>query len=188
MQSQQRLTIRAASAGDAGAVARLRAAVLAEGRWFLADPDEVRLDDDAVAAELRRLDQERNSRVLLGWRGATLVGACWLRGGWLRRTAHEAALELMVSESDRGRGTGRRLLAEALAWAEGAPELQRVALSVLADNDRARHLYEAAGFALEGRRRGAIREPDGRLRDDLLMARDVPTPQPALAEGLLDFG
>ncbi|RME23698.1 MAG: hypothetical protein D6798_13000, partial [Deltaproteobacteria bacterium] len=86
MPSPQRLTIRAASAADAEAVARLRAEVLAEGRWFLADPDEVQLDPGAVAAELRRLDEARNSRVLVALRGDVLVGACWLRGGWLRRT------------------------------------------------------------------------------------------------------
>lgn len=165
--------IRAASAADAEAVSCLRAAVLAEGRWFLAEPDEVDLSTPAVARELLRLDQEPNSRVLLAWRAEVLEGACWLRGGGLRRVAHEAALELMVSQAARGRGVGRRLLREAVAWAEGQPGLTRLCLAVMADNERAVALYRAAGFVDEGRRVGAVREADGRLRDDLLMARGV---------------
>lgn len=170
---QPRLSIRAASAADAGAVSSLRAAVLAEGRWFLAEPDEVERSVEAVERELIRLDREPNSRVLLAWRGEALEGACWLRGGRLRRVAHEASLELMVAEAARGRGVGRRLLREAVAWAEGQPGLSRLCLAVMADNDRAVALYRAAGFVDEGRRVGAVREADGRLRDDLLMARGV---------------
>ncbi len=185
MPSPQRLVIRAASASDAGAVARLRAAVLAEGRWFLADPDEVTLSPDAVAQDLDALDRLPNSRVFVGLRGEQLVAVCWLRGGRLRRVAHEAALELLVDRADRGHGTGRRMLSAALAWAEGQPELLRVVLSVMADNRRAVGLYQAAGFTVEGRRIGAVREADGRLRDDLLMARDVGGGDTSLAELLL---
>lgn len=155
--------------------------MLAEGRWFLADPDEVSLSLESVEAELVELDQSANGRIFVATRGARLEGACWLRGGRLRRLRHEASLELMVAREARGRGVGRRLLRETLAWAEGQPGLLRVVLSVMADNERAIALYRREGFVEEGRRVGAVREADGRLRDDLLMARAVDAPPPSLA-------
>jgi len=119
------------------------------------------------------LDRRPNSRVFVGLRGDRLVAVCWLRGETLRRVAHQATLELMVSADQRGRGVGRRMLKHALAWAEGQPELSRLALSVMADNARAITLYRAHGFVEEGHRRGSVLEADGTLRDDLLMARGV---------------
>lgn len=179
-----RLRIRAASATDAEAVLRLWTAVLAEGRWFLADPDEPGWTVEAVEADLARLDQQANSRVLLAWRGDLLEGACWLRGERLRRLRHVARLELVVAEAARGRGVGRRLLAEAVAWAEGQPGLRKLSLSVMADNPRAIALYERAGFVVEGRRAGEVQEADGTLRDDILMAREVDA-RPSLVAELL---
>lgn len=158
--------------------------MLDEGLWFLADPDEQVLDDDVVAGDLARLDAQPNSRVLLAWRGEQLVGACWLRGGQLRRIAHEASLELMVRRDERGRGVGRRLLARAIAWAEGQGSLRRMTLSVMADNERAIHLYRAHGFVEEGRRIASVREADGRERDDLLMVRRLRPAEPTLVEQL----
>lgn len=155
--------------------------MLAEGQWFLADPDEVVLSLDSVEAECVELDRSGNGRLFVAERGERLEGACWLRGGRLRRLRHEASLELMVAREARGRGVGRRLLREALAWAEEQPGLLRVVLSVMADNERAIALYRREGFVEEGRRVGAVREADGRLRDDLLMARAVDAAPAALA-------
>lgn len=163
-------------------MARLREAVLGEGRWFLADPDEVSLSEPAVTDDLAELDRLPNSRVLVALRGQDLVAVCWLRGGRLRRVAHEAALEIIVGADHRGQGVGRRLLRRAIAWAEGQRELSRLALAVMADNHRAVALYQAHGFVEEGRRHGVVREADGTVRDDLLMARDVSGD----AEGLVD--
>jgi len=171
---QTRLLIRAAARSDAGAVGALRRAVLAEGRWFLSDPEEAFLSPEAVAEDLRALDQQPNSRVFVAWRGPALAGVLWLRGGRLRRVAHETSLELLVAAPERGQGVGRRLLREGIAWAEGAPMVQRLALAVMADNERAIALYRAHGFVQEGHRVGSVREADGRLRDDLLMARPTP--------------
>lgn len=179
-----RLEIRPATRQDAGPLSQLRSSVLAEGVWFLADPDEVDLSEAAVVDEILKLDRQPNSRLLLAWRGEVLAGACWLRGGRLRRVAHEAGLELMVRAEERGRGVGRRLLSRAIEWAAGQPGLSRLALLVFADNAAAIALYQSQGFVLEGRRVGAVQEQDGRRRDDLLMARRLREAPPGLAEQL----
>jgi ribosomal protein S18 acetylase RimI-like enzyme len=76
---------------------------------------------------------------------------------------------LAVEPAMRGRGIGRALLRAAceLAVSEGA---RRITLRVLASNEPARHLYAAAGFAVEGVLPGEFHIA-GRYVDDILMGR-----------------
>jgi ribosomal protein S18 acetylase RimI-like enzyme len=75
---------------------------------------------------------------------------------------------LAVSPEHRGEGVGRSLVSAAVSEAKvrGA---RRLTLRVLASNGRARALYSALGFIVEG----VLREEfllDGRYVDDVLMA------------------
>ena len=83
---------------------------------------------------------------------------------------HAALLGVSVRAGWRDRGVGSALLAAALDWARATGVVTRIELSVYAENARAIHLYEKFGFAIEGRRRDAVRH-SGRLVDDLVMAR-----------------
>jgi ribosomal protein S18 acetylase RimI-like enzyme len=78
---------------------------------------------------------------------------------------------LAVDPELQGRGVGRALLEAALAEARrrGA---RKLSLRVLGDNERARALYERAGFEVEGVLRAEF-HLDGRDVDDVLMARSV---------------
>lgn len=71
----------------------------------------------------------------------------------IRVAAGEAELlTLAVAPAARRRGLGRRLVAQALAAAQGAGA-EAMFLEVAADNAPARALYAQAGFAEAGRRR-----------------------------------
>ncbi len=74
-------------------------------------------------------------------------------------------LNLAVSPDRRRRGLGRRLLSSLLDHAAGNG-VQSVFLEVREGNEKARKLYENAGFAETQRRRGFYREP---LEDAILM-------------------
>lgn len=90
-----------------------------------------------------------------------------------RAVAGEAELlTLAVAPEARRRGLGGRLVARFLYQARlrGA---ERAFLEVAADNAPATALYESAGFALAGRRRGYYRTPDGHRSDALVLARDL---------------
>jgi ribosomal protein S18 acetylase RimI-like enzyme len=76
------------------------------------------------------------------------LGAAWLRrvpGGWGRVREDVPELTLAVLPRGRGRGAGSALLTAILA---GAGD---VSLSVEDGNDRARGMYERAGFVAVGR-------------------------------------
>lgn len=88
-----------------------------------------------------------------------------------RVIADEAELlTLAVAPPARRQGLGRGLLAHFLdeARRRGAT---RAFLEVAADNGPACALYQAGGFAEDGRRRGYYRGPDGVVVDALLLSR-----------------
>lgn len=159
---------------DALATLALHRAVLQEGRWFVATADEAVGSLTVREALIRRSAGSDSSAFWVARHPHDgVVGTLTAMGGVLQRCRHVASIEMMVAAESRGQGTGRALLAAAIAWAEANPVLSRLTLAVFADNARAISLYESVGFVEEGRRVGEYREPDGSLRDDVLMARRV---------------
>ena len=90
-----------------------------------------------------------------------------------RAVAGEAeVLTLAVAPESRRLGLGRRLLARFLYQA-GLRAAGRAFLEVNAENAGAVALYESAGFAVAGRRKGYYATPEGARVDAIVMARDL---------------
>jgi len=86
------------------------------------------------------------------------------------RRSHCANIGMGVAVAWQGQGVGSRLLAAVLDLADNWMNVQRVELSVYADNEAAIALYRKFGFDTEGLfREYAVR--DGALVDALSMAR-----------------
>lgn len=83
---------------------------------------------------------------------------------WVHRTCE---FHIMVGEAYQGRGIGRFSAEELLRHAFCDLGMERVELSVLDGNDRARSLYESLGFVVEGTRRSAVFK--GGSRFDLVL-------------------
>jgi ribosomal protein S18 acetylase RimI-like enzyme len=155
------LPIRTATDADAASLQRCLDSVARERRWIAmtaAPPAD-------VVAEFRRqlragggidlIAVDAQGEVMgwidiqrLPWEGMRHVGSLGMgvRGGWRRRGVGRA---LLTAASERG--------------------ITRVELEVFASNAGAVRLYETAGFAHEGRKRGA-RHLDGTRDDVLVMA------------------
>lgn len=96
-------------------------------------------------------------------------------GGFLLASvvAGEAeVLTLAVAPERRRHGIARGLVAGFLAQA-GTRGAQAAFLEVAADNAAALALYQAAGFAVAGRRKGYYRTADGRQIDAVVMTRQL---------------
>lgn len=79
-----------------------------------------------------------------------------------------AVLHIMVgNKENQGRGIGTFAVRAMLNHAFNNMNLQRVELTVIADNERAKHLYEKCGFVYEGRMRKA-RYKNGKFVDMLI--------------------
>ncbi len=98
------------------------------------------------------------------WRGDDLLGYCLA----MRVPDEWHVLNLCVHPGWQGRGIGRGLLtwAETGAQADGA---QSILLEVRASNERARRIYEQAGFFRIGLRRGYY--PSHQGREDAIVMR-----------------
>jgi RimJ/RimL family protein N-acetyltransferase len=75
-----------------------------------------------------------------------------------------------IAVGDAGRGVGTSFVGNLCHWAFSDPAVFRLWLDVLPSNPVARHVYAKAGFVEEGLMRSALRYPDGRRADLLLMA------------------
>ena len=100
--------------------------------------------------------------------GDTVVGWADIFPAWAEGVKHIGTLGMGLRAEVRGRGLGRQLLASCLVKA-AVKGMTRIELSVRADNQAAIRLYEALGFAPEGRKRHGHRI-DGVYSDTLAMS------------------
>jgi len=159
--------------GDAPAILALHRRVLAEGLWFITEPDEFPEGVETKVAVIREASRADNGVLLVARQDHALVGWAQVVGGARRRTRHVGRLEMMVDARARGVGVGTALLGAVVTWAERNVVVHKLSLNVFAHNTRALALYGKFGFLEEGRRVREYRFADGTWRDDVLMARWV---------------
>lgn len=165
------ITVREATPSDAAALlAHLKAIAAEPGINIPLAADEITTTLEQEKALLADIAESPRAIMLVAEAGGALVGELSLKAISTRRAVrHVATLGMSVKQDWRGKGVGRALLADALAWAPTAG-ITRVELYVYARNAPAIALYERFGFVVEGRRRNFIREGDAYL-DDLVMAK-----------------
>lgn len=164
--------IRFLNGDDAPAFRLLRLEALRElPEGFGASYAEVRDEPWAAFDHSFRSEWTSGDNVILGaFQGPRLVGAVGLRRWTREKQRHKGYIWILfVEPGTRGRGTGRRLLGAAIAYARDLEGLQQIQLSVSEDGQAARSLYVACGFEPFGCERNALRIHD-RFVDLQLMA------------------
>lgn len=138
--------------------------------FFLAVPERDRaffkedVTDERVIAQRVAGD----GVVLLAVDGGGVVAFVSLSPG-VARASHVADLRLVVADSARRRGLGRRLAQEILVEALRHGFL-KVTVDVAADNQPAINMFRRLGFDPEGLLRGHLRDGRGELRDVVALA------------------
>jgi ribosomal protein S18 acetylase RimI-like enzyme len=158
------VVIRPATPRDARAFHAFWTAIVAEERFVRSE--EVGVPPRAY----RRRFKGRSAweAHLVAVRGDRLVGYVTVQRDRHPVTRHVASLAIAVAADVRGRGIGRRLMDEAVAWAERIG-VEKLVLSVYPHNDVAIALYRSFGFVEEGRLVRHSRKSYG-YEDEILMA------------------
>jgi RimJ/RimL family protein N-acetyltransferase len=179
-----RIVVRRASPGDAGALVELAEAVASEPEgWLISDgtwrtPGEerrflraLRRYSDAAVFVAELSEHMGTGLILSPSTSKRIVGRLSLGRDPHPASRHVADLGLMVAETHRRRGVGSALLREAIDWARQS-DIRKLELHVFPHNEGAIALYEGFGFRREGLRRGHYRRGEEYL-DAVLMALDV---------------
>lgn len=169
------ITIRPITAEDIPAlIAMRRTGLEQEPHSFGASLEDDRtLDPRFVESALAE-----HGQAILGAFAPGLVGMVGIYRDRMIKSSHKAHIwGMYVSPAGRGQGTGRRLMAAALQWAEELEGIIQVHLIVSSRTPVALGLYQSLGFAAWGTEPQALRI-NGELVDDLHMVRLLPkTPQ-----------
>jgi RimJ/RimL family protein N-acetyltransferase len=165
------ISVRAARPEDAATLAALGAAVgREEGAWLLTNAGWRSVTEER--RYLRALKRYPDAAVFVAEDESRPVARLSLARDPHPASHHVADLGLMVAATHRGRGIGRLLLDQAVAWARDAG-VHKLELHVFPWNEPAIRLYERFGFEREGLRRRHYRR-DGTFVDAILMAYMLP--------------
>jgi RimJ/RimL family protein N-acetyltransferase len=162
----RRWLLRPARPTDGSALARLFAAVRAEGRWLITAPGTI--DDPSEGFWISEMIRSAEHLALVAEADGEIVGNVLVSTDRNRATEHIGTLAICIAEEWRDVGIGSALVAGAQDWVRERG-LRKLALGVFPDNDRAIAVYERAGFVREGLRRLQYRSGDV-WRDEVLMA------------------
>ena len=119
--------------------------------------------DAPVAFWVGRVAHPQGLSVAFGaFEGTQLVGTVTLEFSDRAKTRHKAhVVGMYVRPEQQGKGTGKALLAAAVAHAQAGGQVCVLNLTVTEGNAAAQALYDRAGFMAFGTEPMAIRTPDG---------------------------
>ncbi|WP_175578107.1 GNAT family N-acetyltransferase [Indiicoccus explosivorum] len=165
-----RYVIRSAAPEDAAELSALRLRIDGETENLDRVPGEAHLDPAAFREVIERDSALPTNLFLVAEAETGLLGFARCEGSELQRLAHRVTFGVGVLREAWGYGIGKNLLAESIAWAD-SNGIHKIALSVLATNEKAIRLYERYGFETEGVLKDNKRLADGDYYDTVMMGR-----------------
>ena len=139
-----------------------------ETKYMLYEPGE-RTENLSKIESLIRDSVEGEDFLLAAETDNKLIGYISAQKGRLNRIAHSAYIVVGILKDYRGKGIGTEFFKRLIAWAE-EKKITRLELTVICENEAAKHLYLKSGFEIEGVKRKSVCV-DGEYLDEYYMAR-----------------
>lgn len=139
-----------------------------ETKYMLYEPGE-RIKNIARIESLIENSVEGEDFLLVAEENDKIVGYISAQRGGLKRIAHSAYIVVGILQNYRGKGIGTDFFKQLDNWAE-EKKITRLELTVICENEVAKHLYEKSGFEIEGIKRKSVLV-DGIYLDEFYMAK-----------------
>lgn len=139
-----------------------------ETKYMLYEPGE-RIKNIPFVENRIKSALENNDFLLVAEEDGALVGYISAQKEKLNRTKHTAYIVTGILKDYRGKGVGTEFFKRLDLWAK-EEELTRLELTVICENEVAKHLYEKSGFEVEGVKRKSV-FTDGRFLDEYYMSK-----------------
>ena len=136
---------------------------------MLTHPGCMRTPEQYEANVLKIADDEFYSLCAIDPDSGALIGNAAFFFGARVKVAHVAGLAMGVLPLWQGGGLGTLLLERSVADMRAHKKIFRLDLIVMDDNEHAKAMYERVGFVVEGRREGAVRQPNGSFDGETMM-------------------
>lgn len=172
LKNGETLEIREATTEDAASLLRFVDAVSGESENLTFGPGEFGITLAQEESYLAAQQKLSNSIYLLGLINGEIVSTLSFAGGLRPRIKHGGEFGISVRKPHWNKGIGRAMLSSFLAWCRQTGEIRKVNLRVRVDNQAAIHLYEQAGFKIEGRRSREF-QINGQFVDIFLMGLEI---------------
>ncbi|WP_349947553.1 GNAT family protein [Lacrimispora sp. BS-2] len=160
--------IRPIEAKDAESLWQMMSALDAETKFMMYEPNERKKNIDRIKSTINDAITEDNL-FLAAEADHEIVGYISAQKGILRRVKHSAYIVVGIRASYQRQGIGTSFFKQLDKWAneKGVTRLQ---LTVMCNNDAAKHLYEKNGFTVEGIKKNSM-IVDGTYVDEYYMAK-----------------
>lgn len=162
------VSIRNCNQNDSTAMLQMLKALDKETEYMMLEPDE-RTDNPAIVENVIKNAVHGDDFLIFAEDGNELVGFLSAERGTYRKIKHSAYLVVGIRQAYRGQGIGTQMFQKLDEWAT-KQNITRLELTVMCPNLAARHLYEKAGFVIEGIKKNSI-YMNGAYIDEYYMAK-----------------
>lgn len=163
------MQIRMITLHDANEFLELNKQLDEETKFMLFEPGERTMTANGQEKVIRSLLDSGHSTIIVAEHKGQLAGHIMIIGSALARKKHTAYLVIGIKQEFTGQGLGSKLFSAMEEWCK-EKGLHRIELTVMTHNTAALHLYQKAGFEIEGTKKHSL-VIDGSYRDEYYMAK-----------------
>lgn len=165
--------LRSPEESDASVIIKYFKEVLAASKVMLSQAHEINSTIKEYSNWIKKSNDSPNRLILLAVHDIDVIGMIDFENGKKERNSHTGMFGMSVQKAWRGKGIGKILLTSLLNWAEENDNIEKVCLSIFANNYIALNLYEKFGFVKEGIRPRSYKIASGEYIDEIMMYKFV---------------
>lgn len=170
LKNGQSVIFRSPTPDDASQMLTFLNRIASDSDYLIRYPEECETSPEKEANLIASVRQSEYDLYITAFAENKIVGNCQLAFQKRMKTKHRASISIGILKEYQG--IGKAMMEELISIARKRQILQ-LELEYIEGNDRARNLYEKAGFFCTGERPDAIRLKDGTMLKEISMMKKL---------------